>query len=83
MNVRIELAGFGDDRPAAFGGKDEVIVAMEEIATVAAALAAIGLNGVPGLAVLLNNRSVGDGERGTTRLQEGDHVVVLYALEGG
>lgn len=83
MKVRIEIAGFGDDRPRAFGGNDEIVVELPEGAPIAVALAAAGLDGVPGIAVLLNDRSVGDGDRGATVLHDGDDVAVLYAIEGG
>lgn len=83
MNIRIELAGFGDDRPAMFGGADQAVVTLPEDSVVADAMATIGLASVPGLAVMLNNRSVGERERFIVTLRDGDTLAVLYALEGG
>lgn len=83
MEVRIEIAGFGAERPSAFGGTDDTVLTLPDKAVVADAMAAVGLAGVPGLAVMLNDRPVEERNRADAPLRGGDILAVLYALEGG
>lgn len=83
MMVRIDLAGFGDDRPGVFGDANSLEAALPADATLDVALTAAGLNDTPGLSVLVNERPVGSVDRTTVALRDGDHVVVLHAFEGG
>lgn len=83
MKVRIDLAGFGDDRPAVFGDANGLDMTLGDDATLETAMAVMGLDTTPGLSILINERPVGGAERETVPLCHGDHIVVLHAFEGG
>lgn len=83
MNVHVELAGFGQDRPAQFAGLDALTLAVPPNATLANAMSLMALGTIEGLSVMVNNAPVSVADRAAHPLNAGDHIVVLYVMEGG
>jgi len=83
ISIRIDLIGFGQDRPPPFGDHDSLTLSMPDGADLTDALGRAGLDETPGLSVLLNERPVRRENRHRQKLHVDDVVIVMYAMEGG
>ncbi len=83
MNIRVKLIALDDQLPPGFAADGEGTLQVEDGATVATAMAALGLQRPEAYAVLVNDQTVPAGERPRRRLAENDSLVVFPPIDGG
>ena len=83
MAIEIKLIGFGDDRPARFGGGDRIRVELATPASADALLAAAGIDDATGLIVMDADRVIPLDEWARAQIEDGTRVTLLSAFEGG
>ena len=83
MAIEIRLFGFGDDRPAAFAGRDLLRLELETPATPWAVLRAAGIDDAEGLVLLSAEQLIPPAQWHDAIIHEYDRLTLLSAFEGG
>ncbi len=83
MSVELSLFGFGDERPAAFGTSNQLVLPVGENTTVEVALKQAGVTDPESLSAILNGTMVPRPDWSSTALCDGDELKLLMAIEGG
>lgn len=83
MIVEASLFGFGDERPQAFGNRNDLALKLPDAATIAVALQASGITDPQSLSVIVNGAMVPRSDWASSPLADGDTLKLLMAIEGG
>jgi sulfur carrier protein ThiS len=83
MSVEIRLFGFGEDRPARFGGSNRLRIDVDAPASVRALLRAAGIEAAPDLVVMDCDRVIAPNGWDESRIEDGATLTVMSAIEGG
>ena len=83
MTIEISLFGFGDERPAAFGGGNRLALAAPAPLSPQALLQAAGFDATEGLVLIVDDTVIPVGDWQRPLIDDGTAVTVLSAFEGG
>jgi sulfur carrier protein ThiS len=83
MAIEISLFGFGDERPAAFGGGNRLALAAPAPMSPDALLRAAGFDETEGLVLIIDDAVIPAADWQRPLIDDGTAVTVLSAFEGG
>jgi sulfur carrier protein ThiS len=83
MSIELKLFGFGDDRPAPFGGLNRLRLDMDTPATPRAVLRAAGIDDCTGLVAMSADRVIPQEQWDQAIVNDEDCLTLLSAFEGG
>ena len=83
MAIEISLFGFGDERPAVFGGGNRLALAASSPLSPQALLQAAGFDDTEGLVLIVDDTVIPVGDWQRPQIDDGAAVTVLSAFEGG
>lgn len=83
LEINISIFGFGDDRPPAFRGNNQLPLKIGIQMSLRAVMRETGFVEFEGLVVMLNNRVVAEQDWNSVMVIDGDRLTVMSVLEGG
>jgi len=81
--IEVSLFGFGDERPAAFGGGSRLALAVPAPLSPEALLRAAGFDDTEGLVLIVDDAVIPVADWQRPQIADGAAVTVLSAFEGG